>query len=603
MWPGAAALGAIASTWGPRREAPCTGCCVEAYTRQQEVPFMRVRMRFSFASAIMSMLLFGLLGVSGCSSDDDSTKPNPDNVAPVVVEINPDGGINVGLNQTITIEFSEAMDEGSAAGNIALTNSANVGVTWSNDHTLVITHDSWNPATQIALTVGTGLKDKAGNHLPQEWHASFWTASIAAVLLMSQPEDGATDVLLNVSPKLLFSQPMDLVSLRAATTITEAGGKVVPAWDIFEINDSWYRIEFAGNLTATTLYTIAVSTDAMVEGGSEHLSQAVAIDFTTGAEADNDPPYIDSVIPPGDSIGVGETTIAITFNEPINPEGFLPSRMSAQLMPVMVGQPEWSLDQRTLTLFLRPPLPSGVRLFAVFEPGDFKDFANNSNAVADSISLRVTGTADYFPVHGDWEYQYVWLEQELFELKQIVAKTLFVTTENIDGNTFDWVARYWDDFSMQFEVDNWWLMRKTSTALRMRGFRDDASSPSVMFSPEVLYQSFPLAVGTWDGSSTASLGSQIAVLDYDGEVVSKETYVEISESADEPNLVFEDVWMAVLNHEFSTDGEVFSAGADTLWYAPGIGVIRKHAFNMEDDDGVSRYFWDRWFLKELNIGD
>ena len=547
-----------------------------------------------------------LLGITSCGGDDDDGGNGGDTTAPVVSEIEPsDGSTGVSVGEAVVIEFSEAMDQSTADGNITLSSGTITGFTWPNNATLSVAHTDWAEATKVTVTVDTGMTDTGGNHLPQAWTTSFWTESSAVVFHESDPDSGDTDVSRSVQPMLLFSHRMDLTSLQNATTITEVvkAGAVVPEWTMTSVEGNWYRIQFADDLDAVTTYNIAVSTSAYMEGNpSEHLSAAVDIGFTTGTEVDTTPPEIDTVFPAvGATVNPDLTTILITFSEPIDArEDITPSRMSAQLMAILAGEPTWNTNNTELTVFLQPPLPAGVRIFAVFDAGSFQDMAGNANTVTDSISFTVNGSADYFPVLADWEYFYLDLIHEEGGGKQVFDQETKVTFENISGETFDMVEWSWDWFNELWEFDDREFLRKNGDAIWFRGFWEEGGN--IMFNPEVKYQELPWTVTTWSGSSTLSFDTQTADLDYEGTTEGQETLVFDTGEPDTPLLIWENCWKSILDHELSLQGMTFSTGSDTIWYAPGVGIVRQFTGETEYDGGVPIFsIWQQRFLQEITF--
>jgi hypothetical protein len=147
-----------------------------------------------------------LLGITSCGGDDDGGNGG-DTTAPVVSEIEPsDGSTGVSVGEAVVIEFSEAMDQSTADGNITLSSGTITGFTWPDNATLSVAHTDWAEATEITVTVGTGMTDTGGNHLPQAWATSFWTESSAVVFLESDPDDDAEDVSRSVQPMLLIRE-------------------------------------------------------------------------------------------------------------------------------------------------------------------------------------------------------------------------------------------------------------------------------------------------------------------------------------------------------------------------------------------------------------
>jgi hypothetical protein len=281
-----------------------------------------------------------LLGLPACSDDEDSSSPPADNTAPFVLDLDYDGQIDVPVDADIEITFSEPMDRSTADGAITLSSKEITGFVWDDDMTVHVEHTDWAEGIQVTLTVGTGLKDKAGNPLPQAWTSTFWTTTTQALLIASDPMDGETSVALNVQPMLRFTRQMDLASLTSATTLTVVGGGQMPIREIHDMGDNWYRVEPNGDLQELTDYSLAVTTDALVAGTvDDYLDEAVDIGFQTGEEADLTPPTLVSTVPAsGTIIQANQQTIVLNFSEPIDGSETRVSSAAAQLAALVPGE-------------------------------------------------------------------------------------------------------------------------------------------------------------------------------------------------------------------------------------------------------------------------
>jgi hypothetical protein len=287
----------------------------------------------------------------------------------------------------------------------------------------------------------------------------------------------------------------------------------------------------------------------------------------------------------------------MNFSEPIDQNHARPTRIAAPLMAVAPGEPQWNAEGTQLTIYLRTPLPAGVRLFAVFEQGDFRDLNGNVNAAADSASLTVAGNVDYIPIHTDWQWLYERWGEENPVRKEPYEEYVKVQFENRSGSRFDWTEYRWDSYYEVWEESDRLYMEKNATGLYLRGF--DGDGDDVTFSPSVVYQPLPFAVGDWDGTATASTGDGDAELAYEGEIVGQSIIVWENGGSGEPNLVWEGVWQSILHHQITAGLEVVEVGTDTLWYAPGLGLLQQYSSGTEETDEGTVQWWSRMRLEEL----
>jgi hypothetical protein len=547
---------------------------------------------------LTAMALLPLLLSASCSSSggsDDSTTPAVDTTAPLVISVSPhDGEVGVALAHTILVAFSEAMDPATTTGNVTLTPGANVTLTWVADDTLEIGHDNWAEGIEVALILGVGLADTSGNVLPAVHTSSFWTWTSQVQLLSTDPDSGAVGVATNAGVILHFSHAMNTTTLHDAITVS-------PAIDnrfTQEITEYEFRVGSSSGWATGTEYTLTVGTGAMTRYPPyQYLAAPVTITFTTGTEADTTPPYIVSTLPARGASGVATATnqAIITFSEPVDPNQFDPTRLGAHVFIWIAGEPQWSADRRTVTLFFRTPLPTGVRFFAVFNPGDFQDDAGNPSVTADSLSFTVASAIDFTPVvSGAWYgFARQWTDSDVGG-HWAGRDTVWVRHENVqlDGR-FDRVRANGPGFAL---IDDRKHFQLTNTALEMRGFYDYNQAVEVWFTPSVDYVALPFQVRNWSGSST----SGDMTITYDGHILGQEVLHYESTEMDR-SLVLEKCWKMVLNYSFSGG---IPAGADTLWWAPGLGVVQTFSSGTEIRDSVTSTYWSRDRLISLDpFGD
>jgi len=196
-------------------------------------------------------VLFGLVVVSsillhsGCGMTSRPTiptpTPTPDTVAPTVTSRTPAAGaVNVRVDASVTITFSEAMDPNTVnVSTIELRDPASVIVP------ATVSYDAASSAATLdpieLLSAGTTytarvkggatdprVKDVAGNALAADATWTFTTAPPPQVLSVTPP-DGAPDVLTGAAPRATFSKPLDPKSLNNSTILMQdAAGNQVP---------------------------------------------------------------------------------------------------------------------------------------------------------------------------------------------------------------------------------------------------------------------------------------------------------------------------------------------------------------------------------------
>ncbi len=528
------------------------------------------------------------LALTSCSSDDDGggTTGPTDTVAPYVLEMHPHNDeLNVDLDEEVLVVFSEDMDPATADGQVTLEPGGVAALTWLSADSLRVEHAEWPEGTEITLSIGTGLCDLAGNALTIARTSVFYTWSSELRLLGSEPDSGATNVPTNASLLLMFSHPLDLASLQGALTIDPLPSTVTTE----EVDDTSYRVSFPDGLFSGTEYTVTI--DAGVHTATApflYLDAPATISFTTGTEADTTAPYIVTCLPERDATDVSAWTseLVITFNEPINTDEFSPTRVCAQAYLWVAGEPFWSTANTVLTIPFRTPLPAGVRMFMVMEPGDFQDMAGNGNAVADSAAFTVAGDPYHVPVVENSWIMYARDKQYTGGEKAADSDTVWIRQEDVwEDGRFDRV-RYVDalgvgeDDRMHFQVSDAWLM--------LRGFYDRDAMEDIMFTPFVNYLPLPLTIQAWDGDTNVDA----VEMAYVGHITGQENVGMSAPDEGGPALVFEGCWKVVLEYYMRLDTMLVSSGKDTLWFAPGVGAVQEFNGEVQYEEGVPAYTWN-----------
>jgi hypothetical protein len=155
--------------------------------------------------------------------------PN-DVTAPRVIAVSPvNGAKNVPLNAEVMIQFSEAIDETTIRNNNVIVSKAGIQVegwlTTEQDSTVVryraANSMNFDPSTFYQLTVTTGVKDTAGNTLPQPFTSGFTTGAAADAQKLHVasivPADNATNVSPDSTIEITFTKQIDPVTINENT--------------------------------------------------------------------------------------------------------------------------------------------------------------------------------------------------------------------------------------------------------------------------------------------------------------------------------------------------------------------------------------------------
>jgi hypothetical protein len=492
----------------------------------------------------------------------------------------------VSLDQDLTVSFNEDMGAASAASHVTLSHGTVSSAVWTDARHLVVAHTAWPEGTEVSATIATGVADAAGNGLAQAFTWSFWTWTDEVLLQATTPHQGATGVPINAQIWLQFSEPMNGATLPGAITITSAD-KAVLAYAIAgdETGSEW-TLTMDQDLPAATVITVAVTTAAQNVGG-DPLAAAASFTFTTGTDADVTPPHLLTTEPAsGAAIATDLAVVRLTFDEPILETSLQPSLISGQFMFSLADRENpgvWTENQTVFTIGLRTPLVPGAILRVEFP--SFADSHGNVNEDGFVWQVTVAGTPQLYPQRDGWLQYYEGTFAETGPNQSSGRLEAITKLEVKTGGEF-WVwndERYTSDPGKTLpDFVAYDRLQATAPAILMLGFHEvrDTVESDITFTPAIEWLRLPVATGTWSGQSTYSDGVETSDVDFTGTVLPGTFDIVMPGGGDTSQL-----WLGcrkvVLFHEVGNGTEVFNAGTDTLWYAPGAGLVREYNYEEE----------------------
>ena len=558
-------------------------------------------------------LLAGLVFlIPACSDDDDPTDPggggNGDTTAPQVTGINPDEGqMMVDTNPLIMISFNEAMDPDSADGQVTLSPAADGVTSWATDQELMFQPSNLPQATNVTVTVGTGLTDVAGNKLAKAVVSSFWTYAEVVTVLDFEPGDGATGVNRSASIDLLFSEPMNMGSLETGITISD-GTKANHPFTVESADNFRYELKPVESLNPNTLTTVTLTTAVQTQGG-DFFPEAVSFSFTTNEVIDSTPPTIVSIDPPsGSTIPTDQVAVVIVFSEPMDTQNFSPTMMNGQFAWVInqiSGDISWSPDGTTINVPMPGDLPAGLPLEVRF--AGYSDANGNVQPEETAWTVTVAGTADPYPVSDGhrWMATGTWAEGLAGQTDPTNSGDETIYYEFTARQTANqWNRREFYDPEYSF-LDYYDIQTVTGSAVSLTGFAENDEVAKVFteyfLSNPLTQVELPLVLGnTWSSSATVTIPEGTVSAQMDGEVTGQ---VDLPFGGGGGNfqIIWTDVWRVAVDISVSTGGEVFTEESTVYWVAPGIGVVREsYREDNLDPQNPGWYESDRWLFLDLN---
>ncbi|MDI6792638.1 MAG: Ig-like domain-containing protein [bacterium] len=243
--------------------------------------------------------------------------PNPwafmtEDTPPVVTAVTPPpGSIDVPLDQTVVVTFSEQIATGTLTFGI-LPDPGNWTVTWNDgiNTEAALSHSPFQEGTTYYFEV-TGGMDPGGNILTNiPYPVTFTTLTLEKppVVVSTVPDTGTVDVAFDQPIIITFSRPMNKSSLR--TTSTPDPGGWTAAWNEYDTRATFSHAGFA----ESTAYTFRI-TQATSQNGLDLDPRPYPINFTTLGE----PPVVVSTTP---EAGAADLTagqpVIIIFSKPMN---------------------------------------------------------------------------------------------------------------------------------------------------------------------------------------------------------------------------------------------------------------------------------------------
>lgn len=568
------------------------------------------------STILIAWLAVVALALGACSeSSNTPVDPDTDTTAPLVASTFPSAGqVDIASYANINVTFNEAMDQASCTGQVTVTPGGAGAITWLTDRQMSIANSGgWSEGQQVQVSLGTGIRDLAGNPLAAAHQFSFFVESTALLMLSTEPAEAETGVNRSASVRVQFTHSIDESSLLANTTITDATAKVTYPFTVSSGGgNNWYTLDPTGNLPAGTPITVTMGA-AICQSGNQGntLGSQQVLHFTTGVDIDTTPPTIVSFSPADGATNVATDVgmLSITFSEPVDPATFEPVSWNVEFAVVFMAgetQPNWSEGNTVMTVAL-PVLPAGLEMALGFS--GFADASGNVQSAVYQWDARVAGTADIYPqVDGLRQY---WLGQwarglqgnqtptesgSLFDYKQVeVQLNGDIHVVNYENDLFA-TARRWDVYD------------RLAASIEWLGFADsggDGGTPSeILFDSPLKYLPLPMVAGTWTDVTTVTVpGEGAYTASFSGNVIGREDVPldpsKLGNGAKVPltPLYYKGAWKVARSMSVELGGEWFTTMSDTVWYSPTLGPIReitREDYAARDPDPAGWYWTESW---------
>jgi acetaldehyde dehydrogenase (acetylating) len=239
---------------------------------------------------------------------------------PTIVATTPkNGDTGVMPNAALSVTFSEPVDQQTISFLLS-TGSATIPCMMSYYGTTAI----FTPLSILAsnttytATVSAGVKDLAGNAMPNSYIWSFVTSAAPDItppaVIATTPRAGATGVAINIAPSITFSEPVDQQTI---SFILSTGSATIPCTMSYSGTTAIFTP--LNILASTTSYTATVSAGVKDLAGNAMLNSYIW-SFTTGTAIDTTLPFVTATTPTVGATSVAVNTApSVTFSEPVDP--------------------------------------------------------------------------------------------------------------------------------------------------------------------------------------------------------------------------------------------------------------------------------------------
>ena len=290
------------------------------------------------ASATHTLTVSGLRDVAGNAMAAAlqvtfTTAAGADLISPQVIGTNPfNGAVDVVRDVVITVQFSEPMNPATVnATNVWLTEQITnqavqieVLLDAGGTQAVITPTGLLAPDSSYRLYIYSTVTDSAGNPLGLNYLSTFTTGTLSAdvsppQVLAVSPPDGASDVPVNSRVTVRFSEPINPLTVDAATVQLQSGGAPVALSQALSDNDRLLTLTPAADLAAGVLHTLVLSALTDV-AGNELASFSASFQTAASGAVDTTPPAVAAVDPSDGAVDVGLTpVITVTFSEPVSP--------------------------------------------------------------------------------------------------------------------------------------------------------------------------------------------------------------------------------------------------------------------------------------------
>lgn len=329
--------------------------------------------RNRFSGMVGTSFLLLLVALTSWQCRDDDFTGEVIGVCPKVITTSPAyGAVNVVSDKLITATFNEAMDPASINENTFFLTRAGVRVagivTYSGTTATFSPAGLLHPNTVYTATVKRESKNLMGSYMVKDTTWMFNTGSAPAVIL-TDPAEGASDVMLNKAVTAVFSTAMNPATINAASFKLMQGA--TPVAGAVSYAGTTATFTPAAAFLPNTVYSATIATLAKDMAGNAMIKDTTW-SFATGVL-----PLITITNPINGSVNVSiDAIVSATFSKKMNPLTISPLTFMLKRGTTAVAGAV-SYKDMTATFTPAAPLLNGVEYTATISAG-VKDLSGSS---------------------------------------------------------------------------------------------------------------------------------------------------------------------------------------------------------------------------------
>ena len=314
---------------------------------QSRGPMKRLMHKKNY-QAVIFLTLAGLITFSCALPSVPTRQPAPtppsaqkEPLPPVLAEVSPLDGSQLGLDQPFTFYFSQPMDRNSVEA--ALYGLPAGSLSWSDDSTLTYTpKQPFETNSEITVAILSSAKAANGLNLSEPVTLTYNTSDMLRAINFL-PEPASQDIDPKAAVAVTFNQPVVPLGAEASPEAFSIDPPVSGSGEW--LSTSTYIFYPNPALAGGAAYTVNLNTDLVSTTGAQMdiAERSIAWSFQTAL------PRLVSVQPSNEQTLSLDPTITLTFNQAMDPTSFEAGFSFSSGSGQVAGELIWSDDRTEMT--------------------------------------------------------------------------------------------------------------------------------------------------------------------------------------------------------------------------------------------------------------